>query len=120
VCAWPAQDAGLAPGRPAPQAGAGTPAPAEAAPAEAAAAAPARAAGAPVAERTAVRGVVDVGKSELELLRTAGGAAGEPAPLARFAVGSLWVAFRYASEFPPPVTPRRADRDVHSAAWRRL
>jgi hypothetical protein len=112
VCAWPAQDAGLAPGRPAPQAGAGTPAPAEAA--------PARAAGAPVAERTAVRVVVDVGKSELELLRTAGGAAGEPAPLARFAVGSLWVAFRYASEFPPPVTPRRADRDVHSAAWRRL
>ena len=67
-----------------------------------------------------MRVVVDVGKSELELLRTAGGAAGEPAPLARFAVGSLWVAFRYASEFPPPVTPRRADRDVHSAAWRRL
>jgi len=67
-----------------------------------------------------VRVVVDVGKSELELLRTAGGAAGEPAPLARFAVGSLWVAFRCAPARARPVAPRRAGSALHSAAWRRL
>ncbi|KAK9834254.1 hypothetical protein WJX81_000411 [Elliptochloris bilobata] len=46
------------------------------------------------AERTTVRVVVDIGKSELELLRTVGAGPKDLAPLARFAVGSLWVAFR--------------------------
>ena len=45
-------------------------------------------------ERTTVRVVVDIGKSELELSRTAGAATEDVAPLARFAIGSLWVAFR--------------------------
>ena len=43
-----------------------------------------------------MRVVVDIGKSELELLRTAGAASGDLAPLARFVVGSLWVTFRCA------------------------
>ena len=45
-------------------------------------------------ERTTVRVVVDIGKSELELSRTAGAATEDLLPLARFAIGSLWVAFR--------------------------
>ena len=48
-------------------------------------------------ERTTVRVVVDIGKSELELLRTTGTATEDLALLARFAIGSLWVAFRCSS-----------------------
>jgi len=58
--------------------------------------------------------VVDVGKSELELLRTAGGAAGEPAPLARFTVGNLWVAFRCALALARPDALRHAGCAIRS------
>lgn len=54
-----------------------------------------RKAGAP--ERTTVRVVVDIGKSELELSRTAGAATEDLLPLARFAIRKLWVAFRCVS-----------------------
>lgn len=52
-------------------------------------------------ERTTVRVVVDIGKSELELSRTAGAATEDLLPLARFAIGSLWMAFRRASASEP-------------------
>lgn len=43
---------------------------------------------------TTIRVTVDVRKSELELLQTTNEASGELAPLARFTVRKLWVAFR--------------------------
>ena len=43
---------------------------------------------------TSIRVTVDIHKSELELLQTINEASGELAPLARFTVRKLWVAFR--------------------------
>ena len=45
-------------------------------------------------DRTTLRVVVNVGKSELEMLRTSNAATGALAPLARFTIENLWVAFR--------------------------
>lgn len=45
-------------------------------------------------DRTSIRVVVNVGKSELEMLRTSNAQTGALAPLARFTIGNLWVVFR--------------------------
>ena len=45
-------------------------------------------------DRTTLRVVVNLGKSELEMLRTSNAATGALAPLARFTIEDLWVAFR--------------------------
>ena len=45
-------------------------------------------------DRTTLRVVVNLGKSELEMLRTSNAATGALAPLARFTIQDLWVAFR--------------------------
>ncbi len=48
-------------------------------------------------DRTTLRVVVNIGKSELEMLRTSNAATGALAPLARFTIENLWVAFRYGT-----------------------
>ena len=45
-------------------------------------------------DRTTLRVVINLGKSELEMLRTSNAATGALAPLARFTIQDLWVAFR--------------------------
>lgn len=55
---------------------------------------PARAASSQKGDRTAIRVVINIGKSELEMLRTSNTATGALSPLARFTIGNLWVAFR--------------------------
>ena len=55
---------------------------------------PARAASSAKSDRTAIRVVINLGKSELEMLRTSNAATGALSPLARFTIGNLWVAFR--------------------------
>lgn len=45
-------------------------------------------------DRSTLRVVVNVGKCELEMLRTSNAATGSLAPLARFTIEDLWVAFR--------------------------
>ena len=48
-------------------------------------------------DKTSLRVVVNIGKSELEMLRTSNAATGALAPLARFTIENLWVAFRYCT-----------------------
>ena len=48
-------------------------------------------------DKTTLRVVVNVGKCELEMLRTSNAATGSLAPLARFTIENLWVAFRYCA-----------------------
>ncbi|KAK9908805.1 hypothetical protein WJX75_003140 [Coccomyxa subellipsoidea] len=55
---------------------------------------PARATSSAKSDRTAIRVVINLGKSELEMLRTSNAATGALSPLARFTIGNLWVAFR--------------------------
>ena len=50
-------------------------------------------------DRTTLRVVVNIGKSELEMLRTSNAATGSLAPLARFTIENLWVAFRYCPSY---------------------
>lgn len=45
-------------------------------------------------DRSTLRVVVNIGKTELEMLRTSNAATGALAPLARFTIENLWVAFR--------------------------
>ena len=46
------------------------------------------------ADPTSLRVAINVHKSELELLHTVNEASGELAPLARFTIAQLWLAFR--------------------------
>ena len=55
---------------------------------------PAATASAAKSDKTAIRVVINLGKSELEMLRTSNAATGALSPLARFTIGNLWVAFR--------------------------
>ena len=45
-------------------------------------------------DRSTLRVVVNIGKTQLEMLRTSNAATGALAPLARFTIENLWVAFR--------------------------
>lgn len=50
-------------------------------------------------DRMAIRVLINIGKSELEMLRTSNAATGALSPLARFTIGHLWVLFRCAAVF---------------------